>query len=279
MGPAGDVELRHDHLDLAESPLDENLIYAGTDDGLIQVSEDGGASWRPHRRLPGVPEYFFVNDIKADLHDADTVYVVVDDHKTGDFTPYVLKSTDRGKSWSSIAGDLPERHLVWRLVQDHERPDLLFVGTEFGIFFTVDGGERGSSSRAARRTFRFRDLAIQKRENDLVGASFGRSFWILDDYTPLRLVSEEMLEQEAELFPVRKAWWYMERQPLGRRGKASQGEAFFVAPNPPFGAVFTYYLREEIRTRKDERREREKGHRGRRRRHALPGLGRGAPRG
>jgi len=243
---------------LAQSPLDADLIYAGTDDGIVQVTGDAGSSWRKIDELPGVPEFFFVNDIKADLHDKDTVYLVVDNHKAGDFAPYLLKSSDRGKSWTSIVGDLPERHLLWRLVQDHERPELLFLGTEFGIYFTVDGGTRWIKLTGGLPNIPFRDLAIQTRENDLVGASFGRSFWVFDDYTPLRQVTEEMLDQEAELFPVRKTWWYIERRPLGGRDKASQGTAFFTAPNPPFGAVFTYYLRDEIQKRGKKRREQEK---------------------
>jgi hypothetical protein len=243
---------------LSESPKVPGLIYAGTDDGLIQVTEDGGESWREIDGLPGVPDRFFVNDIKADLHDADTVYVVVDNHKAGDFTPYVLESGDRGRSWSSIAGDLPERHIVWRLVQDHVDADLLFAGTEFGVFFSADGGGKWIKLTGGVPNIPFRDLAIQRHENDLVGATFGRGFYVLDDYSALRGVSEEVLEQEAELFGVRKAWWYIPRRPLGQRGKASQGAAFFTAPNPPFGAVFTYYLRDDIRTRKEARREREK---------------------
>jgi photosystem II stability/assembly factor-like uncharacterized protein len=243
---------------LAQSPKDAELIYAGTDDGLIQVTEDGGAAWRQIESLPGVPDYFFVNDIKADLHDADTVYVAVDDHKSGDFSPYLLKSTDRGRSWESIVGDLPERHIVWRLVQDHVDAELLFLGTEFGVFFTVDGGGSWVKLSGGAPNIPFRDLAIQKRENDLVGATFGRGFYVLDDYSALREVSEQALEQEVELFPVRKAWWYLPRRSLGGREKASQGTAFFVAPNPPFGAVFTYYLRDEIQTRKKARREEEK---------------------
>ena len=151
-----------------------------------------------------MPDFFFVNDIKADLHDENTVYVAVDDHKTGDFAPYLLKSTDRGKSWKSIRGDLPDRHLIWRLVQDHVKRDLLFVGTEFGVFFTIDGGKRWIKLEGGAPTISFRDLAIQTRENDLVGATFGRGFYVLDDYTPLRQVSEEMLEQEAALFDVRR---------------------------------------------------------------------------
>jgi len=243
---------------LAASPLVDGLIYAGTDDGLIQVTEDGGESWRKIDELPGVPEFFFVNDLKADLHDADTVYAVVDDHKSGDFSAYILKSEDRGKSWSSITGDLPERHVVWRVVQDHVEPRLLFAGTEFGVFFTVDGGERWVKLDGGTPNIPFRDLAIQRRENDLVGATFGRGFFVLDDYTPLRGLSEELLEREVELFAVRDAWWYVQRRPLGGTEKASQGGAFFVAENPPFGAVFTYYLRDEIQTRKQVRREQEK---------------------
>ncbi|GAB4185893.1 MAG: hypothetical protein Tsb002_09940 [Wenzhouxiangellaceae bacterium] len=245
---------------LAESPLQEGLLYAGTDDGLIQVSADGGESWRATEvgDLPGVPDTAFVNDIKADLHDADTVYVALDNHKYGDYQPYLLKSTDRGRSWRSIASDLPEQHLVWRLVQDHENPELLFAATEFGIFFTVDAGGRWIKLSGNVPTISFRDLAIQRRENDLVGASFGRGFWILDDYSPLRDVSAEQLEQPATLFAPRDAWWYIQRNVLGFDEKASQGAGYYTAPNPPYGAVFTYYLKESLETRKAQRQQREK---------------------
>ncbi len=243
---------------LAQSPLDEDVIYAGTDDGLVQVTENGGATWRAIDSLPGVPEFFFVNDIKADLFDADTVYLVVDNHKTGDFSPYLLASSDRGLSWRSIAGDLPERHIVWRIVQDHVDPGLLFVGTEFGVFFTTDGGGKWAQLSGGVPTIPFRDLAIQRRENDLVGASFGRGIYILDDYSPLRLASAEALDQEAVLFPVRDARWYIPRRPLGGGDKAEQGDAFFTASNPPFGAVVTYYLRDELKSLQAQRREREK---------------------
>jgi photosystem II stability/assembly factor-like uncharacterized protein len=245
---------------LAESPRAEGLLYAGTDDGLIRVSEDGGKSWRKVEAgsLPGVPARAFVNDLKADLHDADTVYAALDDHKSGDFRPYLLKSTDRGRTWRSIAGDLPDRHLVWRVVQDHVKPGLLFAGTEFGIFFTVDGGRRWVKLGGDVPTIAFRDLAVQRRENDLVGGSFGRGIFVLDDYSPLREVTEEALAKEAVLFPTRRAWWYVEREPFGEEGKASQGAAYFTAPNPPFGAVFTYHLAEEVRSREKRRQEAEK---------------------
>ena len=244
---------------LAESPLQEGLIYAGTDDGIIQVTENGGATWRTILvdDLPKVPKTAFVNDIKADLFDANTVYVVLDNHKFGDFDPYLIRSTDRGKSWESIKGNLPDRNLLWRIVQDHENKNLMFLATEFGIYFTVTGGEKWAKLTGGVPTISFRDLAIQRRENDLVGASFGRSFYILDDYSALRQVSEAQLKDEATLFPVRKAWWYKERATLGGK-KGSQGAQYFTAPNPPFGAVFTYYIGEEYKTLAEKRKEKEK---------------------
>jgi photosystem II stability/assembly factor-like uncharacterized protein len=246
---------------LSESPLVQGLIYAGTDDGLIQITEDGGRTWRKVDDLPGVPDRFFVNDIKADLHDADTVYVVVDDHKKGDFSPYILKSDNRGRSWKSIAGNLPERHLLWRVVQDHEKPGLMFVGTEFGVFFTVNGGGSWTKLKGGAPNIPFRDLVIQTRENDLVGATFGRSFYVLDDFSPLRSVNESMLEDGNVLFPVRDALWYVPKRPLGCREAncvGGQGDAYFSAPNPEFGATFTYYLADAIQSSKDARRETEK---------------------
>lgn len=243
---------------LSESPLAAGVVYAGTDDGIIQVTEDGGASWRKIDKLPGVAPMFFVNDIKADLHDANSVYVVVDHHKQGDFAPYIFKSADRGRTWSSITGDLPARHVVWRVVQDHVKRDLLFAGTEFGVFFTVDAGKKWIKLEGEVPNIPFRDLAIQKREDDLVGATFGRGFFVFDDYAALRSVSEASLAREADFYPLRKARWYVERSPLGDDGKGSQGDAFYTAPNPPFGAVFTYYLRDELRTKKKSRTEAEK---------------------
>jgi len=236
------------------------VLWAGTDDGLIQLCSDGGGSWQaiPVGDLPGVPDTAFVNNIVADLYDADTAYVCLDNHKLGDFSPLLVKTTNRGRTWSSMVGDLPERHLVWRLVQDHVNSDLFFTATEFGIFFTVDGGSHWVKLEGGVPTISFRDLAIQRRENDLVGASFGRGFYVLDDYTPLRHVSAEALEEEAILFPVRTAPWYVQRRPLGQDGQAAQGAGYYVADNPPFGAVFTYHLGEGFKSLEAQRREAEK---------------------
>lgn len=245
---------------LAESPLQEGLIYAGTDDGLIQVTEDGGDNWRKINvsKLPDVPATAFVNDIKADLHDANTVYIVLDNHKSGDLRPYIYKSINRGNTWKSITGNIPDSTLVWRLVQDHIKPELMFVGTEFGIYFTIDGGSRWVKLKGNVPTISFRDLAIQKRENDLVGASFGRSFFVLDDYSALRHISPEQLKEEATLFPTRDAWWYIPRPSTTFGGKGSQGAAYYLAPNPPFGAVFTYYLAKGYSSKKAVRQKQEK---------------------
>jgi hypothetical protein len=238
---------------LAESPLQEGLIYAGTDDGLIQVTEDGGTSWRKIEvsSIPGIPATAFVNDIKADLFDINTVYVALDNHKYGDLEPYLVRSHDRGKTWTSIRGDLPDRTLVWRIVQDHVKADLLFAATEFGVYVTLDGGDRWIRLRGAP-TISFRDLVIQRRENDLVCASFGRGFFILDDYAPLRELTEEVAGSDAYVFKTRPAPWYVPRS------GGESGANAYSAPNPPFGAMLTYLIGDEVRTLQAKRKEEER---------------------
>ena len=243
---------------LSESPKVEGLLYVGTDDGLIQVSEDGGAHWRKYERFPGIPENTYVARLEASLHDADTVYAAFDNHKQGDFKPYVSKSTDRGRTWTSIAGDLPARGTVYVVIEDHVDPQLLFAGTEFGLFFTQDGGRKWIQLKGGLPTIQVRDLVIQTREDDLVVGTFGRGIYVLDDYTPLRRARRATLEQEAVLFPVKPAPMYIEPMPLGLRGKSFQGANYYTAPNPPFGAVFTYYLKEGYRTRRKQRQEEER---------------------
>lgn len=245
---------------LAESPLVAGLLYAGTDDGLIQVSQNGGKQWREIEvgRLPGVPKTAFVNDIRADLHDENTVYVALDNHKYGDFTPYLLVSRNRGKSWQSITAGIPDRHLIWRIVQDHEQPNLLFVGTEFGVFVTLNGGDSWQTLGSGMPPIAIRDIQIQRRENDLVAASFGRGFFVLDDYSALRELAADTLAKEAVLFSPREADWYFERGVLGATRRGSQGDQLYVADNPPFGAVLTYHLAEGFPTAEKRRQDREK---------------------
>ncbi len=241
---------------LAESPIQEGLLYAGTDDGIIQVSEDGGENWRKIelKNVRGVPATAFVNDIRADLHDAHTVYAALDNHKYGDFQPYFIKSTDSGKTWKSATGDLPERLLVWRMVQDHIDPDLMFLATEFGIYFTNDGGEKWIQLKGGLPTISFRDITIQRREGDLVAASFGRGFYVLDDYTALRSIDADALSAaEATVFEPRDGYWYTEEDEI-----YGQGNNEYAAENPPYGVTFTYFLRDKYESAKSKRKEKEK---------------------
>lgn len=246
---------------LDESPLDENLIIAGTDDGLIQITENGGEAWTRVERFPGVPERTYVNEVLASRHERGTIFAAFNNHKNGDFKPYVMKSVDAGESWASIAEGLPERGSVYALEQDHVDPDLLFAGTEFGCFTSIDGGAHWKQLKAGLPTIAVRDIAIQRRENDLVLATFGRGFYVLDDYTPLRGLKPEILAREGHIFPIKDAWMFVEAYPLGGLGskeRGFQGEMFFSAPNPPLGAVFFIHLKDSIKTTRDLRREEER---------------------
>ncbi len=221
---------------LSESPLIEGLLYVGTDDGLVQISEDGGENWRQVERFDGVPEMAYVSDLFASQHDTDTVYVAFNHYKSGDFTPYLLQSADRGRHWTSVAGNLPDRHPVWCIVEDSVNEQLLFVGTEYGLFVTTDGGQHWAQLCGGVPTIAFRDLEIQTRETDLVCATFGRGFYVLDDYTPLRHLTSEALARPAALFPLRHAYLYHEL------GYARAAFGNYATPNPPFGATFTCHL-------------------------------------
>lgn len=235
-----------------ESRLKEHLIYIGTDDGLIQVTEDE-KTWRKISGFPGVPEYTYVSDILADRYDENTVYASFDNILRDDFKPYVLKSTDKGKTWTSISGNLPANGTVHTLAQDHVNPNLLFAGTEFGVFFTIDGGKIWTQLKSGIPTVCIKDMVIQERENDLVVATFGRGFYILEDYTPLRQYSKDVKEAPAHIFAVKDALMFIESG-----GKYGQGSGYFAAKNPEFGATFTYYLKETPKTLRDIRKEKEK---------------------
>ncbi|WP_417464548.1 WD40/YVTN/BNR-like repeat-containing protein [Kordiimonas sp.] len=246
----------HTIANVAESPVDENILYVGTDDGLIQVTSDGGQNWTRYEigKIKGVPARAYVNDIRADRFDADTVYAALDNHKEGDYKPYLIKSTNRGKSWQLITTGLGEKNLVWRITQDHVNKDLMFLGTEFGLYFTVDGGKEWIELTGGVPTISFRDVRIQRRENDLVAGSFGRGIFILDDYTPLRGLNAAALENEALLFADPETLLYIEDE----LHSDSQGDDQWVAENPPYGATFTYYLKDSIKSSKEKRVEADK---------------------
>ncbi len=241
----------------SESPLNENLLYVGTDDGLIQITEDGGENWKKVENIEGVPSRTYVNEVMASKHDENVVYAAFNHHKYGDFKPYIFKSEDKGRNWSSISNNLPERGSVYALEEDPVDPNLLFAGTEFGLFYTSNGGNTWIQLKTGLPTIAVRDIAIQPRENDLVIGTFGRGFYVLDDYTPLRSI-RSIQNKEAELFPIRDAFAFEMRYPLGLRGKAFQGDAYYIGENMGSKAIFTYYLKEDIKSKRDQRLEKEK---------------------
>ncbi|MRT91373.1 glycosyl hydrolase [Ancylomarina sp. 16SWW S1-10-2] len=238
---------------LAESPKNEDLLYVGTDDGLVQVTQNGGELWEKNSAFTGVPSMTYISDILPSKFDENVVYASFDNRKRDDFKPYILKSSDKGKTWVNIASNLPKNGTVHTIEQDFIDPNLLFVGTEFGIFFTNDEGENWIQLKAGIPTIAVRDLTIQKREGDLVAASFGRGFFIFDDYAALRSVNLDLIKKDAHLFPVKDALMYIENG-----GKSSMGATYFTAPNPKFGATFTYYLKDVPKTTKQVRQEKEK---------------------
>jgi len=238
-------------ISMAESPVKEGLLYVGTDDGLIQVTEDGGENWRKIDEFPGVPKYTYVSDIFPSRYDENIVFATFDNRKRDDFKPYVLKSTDKGKTWKSISSDLPEDETVHTIAQDNVKKDILFAGTEFGIYFSLNGGENWIQLKSGIPTIAVRDMAIQEREDDLVLATFGRGFYILDNYTPLREAKKEIFDEEAHLFSIEDALLYIQDS-----GKYGQGNEY-RAKNPPFGATFTYYLKKTYMTDEQKRKKKE----------------------
>ena len=241
---------------LSESALDENILYVGTDDGIIQHTKDGGRNWTKLTvdKLPNTPKSAFVNDIKADLHDKNTAYVVLDNHKFGDYKPYLFITEDGGKNWKSITKGLPEGTLLWRIVQDHVDPNLLFLGTEYGVYISLNKGKSWDKFSAGLPTISVRDLAIQKRENDLVLATFGRSFYVLDDYSALRDLDNERMKKDGYIFKPRKALQY--NQIYG--GTSSDGGQTYYAKNPEYGANIKFYVKDAPKSLKQKRKKTEK---------------------
>ena len=226
---------------ISESPLTKGLIYTGSDDGLLQVTEDGGQNWSKMKALPEVPNLSFINDVEASRHNASTVFAAADAHKLGDYTTYLFMSTNKGKSWQSIKGDLPDRTIVWSIKQDHIDANLLFVGTEYGLYYSTNKGKNWYKLSTGVPTISFRDIELHERDNDLVGASFGRGVFVLDDYSSLRGAGDVAGNT---LFEIRDAWWYVPSEPFQAKGMPSQGSSSFHSPNPPDGALITYYIKD-----------------------------------
>ncbi len=232
MSPYGTIRV------IAESPLDADVIAVGTDDGLIQISRDGGEVWQALESFPGVPELAQVSRLVLSAHDAQTLYAAFTTHEDFDFRPFLLKSTDQGSTWASIAGDLPANQPIRAFAEHPRNPDLLFVGTEFGVFVTFNGGQSWHSLKGNLPTVPIHDMLVHPRENDLVIGTHGRGFWILDQINMLEEISEQALEGGVALFSVRPAVQFNRFN----RGKNNQGDTFFRAPNPPDGAILDYWV-------------------------------------
>jgi photosystem II stability/assembly factor-like uncharacterized protein len=242
---------------IGESSIDENVLYVGSSDGLIHYSKDAGKSWKKSE-VEGLPEYARIHHIIASQHDVNVAYAACHNFVDGDYKPYIYKTEDGGASWFKINGNLPERGSTYSVQEDHVEKDLLFIGTQFGVYFTADGGNEWLKLSSGMPTHSVMDLEIQRDENDLVVSTFGRGVYILDDYTPLRYMNEETLGKDAHIFPIEDAVMFIESNPFGFKGTGFQGASFYSAPNPEVGAVFTYYLKEGFKTHKQIRNEEEK---------------------
>ena len=224
---------------LSESPIDKNLIAIGTDDGLIQITEDGGENWKKIDNISGAPSQSYINSVYLSKHDVNVIYAAFNHHKYGDFKPYIFMSEDKGKSWKSISNNLPERGSVYSIEEDHQKEGLIFCGTEFGVFFSPDFGNRWKELSNGLPTISVRDITIQGRENDLVLGTFGRGFYVLDDYSLLRAIDNKE-KLEPKIFPIRDALMWEKASPLGRSGKSFQGDNFYLAENLDPVALISY---------------------------------------
>ena len=253
-------------------PVDPNIIYTQSQYGnlarfdkksgesrMIQPKERKGEktynwNWDQVNSFDGVPATTYVYDLIADKHDVNVVYAAFNNHKAGDLTPYVYKSSDKGKTWVSISSDLPEG-AVYALEQDHVNPDILFAGTEYGVYVTLDGGEMWRRIKSGLPTINVRDMAIQERENDLVLATFGRGFYVLDNYATLRDINPDLKEKDGDILTIKDALMFNRWRPLGGLGsrtKGFQGEDYFSAPNPEYGVIIKYWIKEGVTSLKAE---------------------------
>ncbi len=243
---------------LSESTLDENLLVVGTDDGLVQITVDGGSTWRKIDNIPGAPNQSYVNSVFTSQHDKNRIYVAFNHHKYGDFKPYIFMTEDMGETWVPISSNLPNRGSVYAIEEDHEDSGLIFCGTEFGVFFSPNNGKNWKELSMGLPTIAVRDIAIQREMNDLVLGTFGRGFYVLDDYTMLRNVENKQVQEKATILPIRDAIMWEKSNPLGLPGKSFQGDNFYVGENLDPVALISYYYNENYKSLKDKRRDNEK---------------------
>ena len=226
-----------DIITISESPITEGILWVGTDDGNVQLSKDGGETWTNlSDRIPGVPKYTYVSRVIASHFSEGRAYVTLDGHRNDDFKPYVFVTENFGRRWKSIASNLPVGGTVNVIREHHRNENLLFIGTERGAYFSLDRGQTWHKFKKLPMV-PVDDIAIHPRENDLIFGTHGRSVWVLDDITPLEQLTDEVLNSKSFLFKVRPA----ERFQFYSH-KGSTGHKIFIAPNPRFGAIITYYL-------------------------------------
>lgn len=242
---------------IAESSIDENILFVGSADGLIHYTKDGGKTWMLGN-TEGLPKYARIHHVIASQYDVNVAYAACHNFVDGDKKPYLLKTTDGGKNWEMINGDLPERGSTYTVQEDHVDKNLLFIGTQFGVYFTNNGGNEWIKLSNGIPTHAVMDIEIQRDENDLVVSTFGRGVYILDDYSPLREMSAELLNKDAHIFKIEDALMFIESNPYGFPGLGFQGASYYAGKNPEVGAVFTYYLKEGFETLKQKRRKEEK---------------------
>ncbi len=228
---------------LAESPLEEGLIWAGTNDGLVWVTRDGGAQWtNVTRNIPNLPPWGTLSNIEPSRYDAGSCYITVDFHQVNNRDPYVYKTTDCGKSWKSISSDIPRSELSYAhcIREDPVRKGLLYLGTENALYVSFNDGANWHPLQNNLPHAPMHWLTIQEHFSDLVVATYGRGFWILDDITPLQQLTHEVLTLDAYLFAPRPAYRF-----LSQATPTSLPEVQCAGDNPPYGASINYYLKSE----------------------------------
>ena len=232
-------------ISLAESPAQAGVVWAGTDDGQLHVSRDGGKRWdNVTASVKSIGPASPVSHVEPARTAPGTAYVAFDRHMFDDFSPYIMKTTDFGKTWTSAAGNLPQGAWVWVVREDPRVPGLLYAGTEIGLFASRDGGAHWFELALKNLpSVSVHDLYVHPRENDIIVGTHGRGMYIFDDATPIQQLGADVLARQAHLFDVRRAWRFTTR--MTRYGV---GDRAFRGPNPPAGALITYYLREKPAT-------------------------------
>ncbi len=250
--PDGETMSRHDGVQqwpaitsVAESSINKDVLWAGTDDGNLQVTRDGGKTWKNvAEKVPGVPKGTYVSRVIASMHAEGTAYATFDGHRMDDFGIYVFATTDFGETWKAIRNGIPDNRGIVNVIREHHKnPDLLFAGTEYGAYMTFDRGANWTRIKNGLPTVPVDDILIHPRDNDLIFGTHGRSIWILDDINSLEGLNPKVLGSDLHLFDISlSTMWRV----TGRTTSASTGHKLFNGANPPNGAIIDYFLKEKV---------------------------------